>query len=35
MVRFKVGDLIIDFMVDTGAEMSVVTKRLLSKRPLL
>ena len=26
MVKLKVGDQIIDFMVDTGAEMSVVTK---------
>ena len=26
MVKLKVGDQIIDFMVDTGTEMSVVTK---------
>jgi len=26
VVKLKVGDQIIDFMVDTGAEMSVVTK---------
>ena len=37
MVKLKVGDQIIDFVVDTGAEMSVVTEpvTLLSKRPLL
>ena len=34
MVTLKVGDQNIDFMVDTGAEMSVVTKPVapLSKR---
>ena len=37
MVKLKVGDQIIDFVVDTGAEMSVVTElvALLSKGPLL
>lgn len=37
MVKLKVGDQIIVFMVDTGTEMSVVTEpvALLSKKPLL
>ena len=37
MVKLKVGDQIIDFVVDTGAEMSMVTEpvALLLKRPLL
>ena len=30
MVELKVGDQIIDFMVDTGTEMSVVTEPVVS-----
>ena len=37
VVKLKVGDQIIDFIVDTGAEMSVVTERWhpSQQRPLL